>query len=67
MCGVGPSLHQSIQGLVVSLPLDVRKSKDEVFKPSVLNTVPNIVHELIVPHVSTMEVPSILESVGIEL
>ena len=37
-------------GLVVILPLDIGKSKDEVLEFGILNTVSNIIYELIIPY-----------------
>ena len=56
-----------MKGLVVGLPLSVRKGKDEVLKSSILNPVLDIIRELIVPHPSSMKVSSTLKCVRIKL
>ena len=56
-----------MKGLVVGLPLNVRKGKDEVLESSILNLVLDIIRELIVPHPSSMKIPSTLKCVGIKL
>ena len=65
--GVGPPLHQSVKGLVVSVPLSVRQSEDEVLKPDILNLVLDVIEKFIVPRVSSVEIPSTFEGVGIML
>ena len=56
-----------MQGLVISLPLDVMKSKDEVLKPSDLNPILDVIQKLIIPHASTMKIFNTFESMGIQL
>ena len=65
--GVRPPLHQLMQRLVISLPLCIRKSKDEILESNVLDPIPHIIEELIVPHPGPMKVLSTLKCVGIKL
>ena len=65
--GIKPPFHQRFKGLIVYLPLLLRKRKNEILKVNVLNSVPLVIDKLIVEDLCSVKILGALECLYIML
>ena len=67
MSTLGPSLQQSIEWLVISVPLLTREGENKIVKACVMNLSLVDIKEVVILISSSVEVSSTFESVGFKL